>query len=121
MVPLRADFEYAALTLTGTVDVDGGPLPDGPLLYLGVGRTNLPLRASGPARLLLIGGEPYPEEIIMWWNFIGRSHDEIVRFRENWMAGQGFGAPVRGYDGDPLPAPEMPTTRLVPRGRLRYG
>jgi quercetin 2,3-dioxygenase len=120
-VPLRADFEYAALTLTGAVDVADGTLPDGPLLYLGAGRSSLALRAPGPARLLLIGGEPYPEEIIMWWNFIGRSHDEIVGFREDWMAGRGFGAPVRGYDGEPLPAPEMPMIHLKPRGRLRYG
>ena len=59
----------------------------------------------------------------MWWNFIGRSHDEVVGFRTQWQAdvvGGGsddgrFGA-VRGYDGRPLPAPTLPNVRLRPRG-----
>lgn len=117
-VPVDPGFEYAVLALTGMVEVAGGRLGDGPLLYLGTGRSNLPLGADGPARVLLLGGEPYPEEIIMWWNFIGRTHEEILAFREDWMAGRSFGT-VGGYDGDPLPAPEMPTSTLKPRGRVR--
>jgi quercetin 2,3-dioxygenase len=58
----------------------------------------------------------------MWWNFVGRSHEEIVAFREQWQAdviGGGsltgrFGH-VDGYDGQPLPAPELPNVRLRPR------
>jgi redox-sensitive bicupin YhaK (pirin superfamily) len=116
-VPLEPDFEYAALTLDGTVDVDGEPLSTGPLLYLGTSRDRLTLAAAAPARLLLLGGEPFAEEIIMWWNFIGRSHEEIVASRDDWMAGRRFGAV--SFEGDPLPAPELPTTVLKPRGRLR--
>ncbi len=73
-------------------------------------------RSEESGRVLLIGGEPFDEQIIMWWNFIGRDHDEIVAAREDWMSGQRFGT-VRGYAGDPLPAPPMPSTRLKPRGR----
>ena len=116
-IPLEPDFEYAVLTLDGTADVDGQPLPTGPLLYLGTRRDRLALAASAPARLLLLGGEPFAEEIIMWWNFIGRSHEEIVASRDDWMAGRRFGAV--SFEGDPLPAPEMPTTVLKPKGRLR--
>ena len=36
---------------------------------------------SGPVRALLIGGEPLGEQIVMWWNFVGRSHEEIVAYR----------------------------------------
>ncbi len=36
----------------------------------------------------------------MWWNLVGRSHDEIVQAREDWMAGRRFGT-VRGFDGEP--------------------
>jgi redox-sensitive bicupin YhaK (pirin superfamily) len=117
-LPLETEFEYAALALSGTVGVDGVALDPGPLLYLGTGRSDLVLRADQPGRLLLIGGEPFDEEIVMWWNFVARSHDEIVAAREAWMTGDRFGT-VRGYDGDPLPAPPMPTTRLKPRGRER--
>ena len=54
----------------------------------------------------------------MWWNFIGRSHDDIAQAREDWAAGRRFGQ-VRGYDGPPLPAPELPPVPLKPRGRTR--
>jgi redox-sensitive bicupin YhaK (pirin superfamily) len=115
-LPLRPDFEYAALTLSGVVEVDGVPLAQGPLLYLGSGRSDLALRAGQPGRLLLLGGEPFDERIVMWWNFVGRSHDEISQSRDDWMTGSRFGT-VHGYDGDPLPAAPMPSTRLRPRGR----
>lgn len=117
-LPLRPDFEYAALGLTGGAEVDGVRLDPGPLLYLGTGRTELAVGAARPSRVLLLGGEPFDERIVMWWNLVGRDHDEIVRARDDWMAGRRFGV-VYGYDGDPLPAPAMPTTRLKPRGRRR--
>jgi len=74
--------------------------------------------ADRPARLLLLGGEPFEEQLVMWWNFVGRDHDEIVADREEWTSGTRFGT-VHGFDGDPLPAPAMPATRLKPRGRVR--
>ncbi len=117
-LPLEPDFEYAALALSGGVEVDGLPLAPGPLLYLGSSRSRLAVRAERPARLLLLGGEPFEERIVMWWNFVGRSHEEIVADREDWMSGRRFGT-VSGFAGDPLPAPEMPVTRMRPRGRQR--
>ncbi len=117
-LPLRTGFEYAVLALDGAAEVDGVPLGPGPLLYLGAGRTDLELASRPGARLMLLGGEPFDERIVMWWNFVGRDHDEIVEAREDWMAGGRFGE-VRGYHGTPLPAPPMPSTRLVARGRVR--
>ena len=117
-VPLRADFEYAVLCLEGTATVAGTDLKPGPLCYLGEGRTALPLTAAEDSRLILVGGEPFDERIVMWWNFVGRDHDEIVEARADWSAGARFGE-VHGYDGAPLAAPPMPITRLVPRGRVR--
>lgn len=117
-LPLETDFEYAVLTLSGSAVVDGVPLAPGPLLYLGCGRSGLPMRSDQAARVLLLGGEPFAEEIVMWWNFVGRDHDEIVAAREDWMGGRRFGT-VHGDDGKPLPAPPMPNVRLKPRGRHR--
>ena len=114
---LEPGFEYAALTVLGTVTVDGVPLAPGPMLYLGCGRDALAVSAEGPGRLLLLGGEPFDERIVMWWNFIGRTHDEIEAFRDDWTAGRRFGEVQ--YEGDRLPAPPMPVTTLVPRGRVR--
>lgn len=67
---------------------------------------------------MLLGGEPFEEELIMWWNFIGRSNDDIAQARSDWMTGSRFGEVV-GYDGGPLPAPELPPVPLKPRGRVR--
>ena len=94
------------------------------IAYVAPGSDTMTLHA-GPtgAALLLIGGVPLGEQIVRWWNFIGRSHEEIVQFRTDWqsdvIAGGNdngrFGV-VRGYDGRALPAPELPAVRLKPRG-----
>ena len=99
------------------------------LLYLGCGRDEVRVRAgSDDDRLLLLGGAPFDEKIVMFWNFIGRSSREVASFRAQWQAeiegadpGPGrprFGA-VPGYRGDPLPSPALPAAgRLRPRGRV---
>jgi quercetin 2,3-dioxygenase len=115
-LPLTPAFEYGVLVLDGAVDVLGTPLTPGSLLYLGTGRAELAVWADGPARLFLLGGEPFDEPLVMWWNFVGRTHDEIAEARDDWQAGRRFGT-VTGHDGDPLPAPPMPTTRLKARDR----
>jgi hypothetical protein len=115
-LPLRSDFEYGVLAVDGSARIDGTDLAPGALLYLGDGRPSLPVEAPDGARLFLVGGEPFADELVMWWNFVARSHDEIARARADWAAGERFGV-VHGYAGDRLPAPEMPTVRLKPRGR----
>ncbi|MET9661854.1 pirin family protein [Streptomyces sp. NPDC006510] len=117
-LPLDPDFEYAVLSMSGQAEVDGVPVLPGSMLYLGCGRTALPLRADSDAGLMLLGGEPFEEEIVMWWNFIGRSHEEIEEARQAWAEGSRFGE-VHGYDGGRLPAPALPPVALKPRGRVR--
>ncbi|NJP94697.1 pirin family protein [Nonomuraea sp. FMUSA5-5] len=111
-VPVNPAFEHGLLLLDGEVAEVG----HGPLIYLPPGRSGV--RLSGRGRVLLIGGQPFGEELVMWWNFVGRSHDEIADFRKEWMEGEAFGT-VEGFDGAPLPAPILPGTRLKPRGRVR--
>jgi redox-sensitive bicupin YhaK (pirin superfamily) len=117
-LPLEPDFEYAVLSMSGEARVDGVPVLPGSMLYLGCGRTELPLRAESDAGLMLLGGEPFDEELVMWWNFIGRTQADIEHARQDWMTGSRFGE-VKGYDGDALPAPELPPLPLKPRGRVR--
>ncbi|MGW1318561.1 pirin family protein [Streptomyces sp. NPDC002426] len=117
-LPLDPDFEYAVLSMSGEAQVDGVPVAAGSMLYLGCGRTELPLRADSDAGLMLLGGEPFEEEIVMWWNFVGRSHEEIEQARSDWMTSARFGE-VHGYDGGRLPAPQLPPVALKPRGRVR--
>ncbi|MBT2387835.1 pirin family protein [Streptomyces sp. ISL-11] len=117
-LPLRPDFEYAALTMSGEAEVDGVRLAPGAMLYLGCGRSELPLRADVNSSFMLLGGEPFEERIVMWWNFVGRSHEDIAQARSDWMTGSRFGT-VHGHDGIRLPAPELPPVALKPRGRAR--
>ncbi|MFJ9575663.1 pirin family protein [Streptomyces sp. NPDC101191] len=117
-LPLDPDFEYAVLAMSGEAHVDDVPVLPGSMLYLGCGRTELPLRATSDAGLMLLGGEPFEEELVMWWNFVGRTDEEIRQAREDWMTGSRFGE-VKGYDGARLDAPEVPATQLKARGRVR--
>ena len=112
-------YEHGVLVDSGAVALCGTPLVRGELGYTGVGARRLvveDLDGEG-ARLLLLGGTPFGEEIVMWWNFVARSHDEVVEMREEWNArGDRFGV-VEGYVGEPawLPAPDLPHVRLRPR------
>lgn len=117
-LPLDPDFEYAVLSMAGAADVDGVRVEPDSMLYLGCGRRELALRADSDSALMLLGGEPFEEKIVMWWNFIGRTHEEIAQARADWSQGSRFGQ-VHGYDGTALPAPELPPVALKPRGRVR--
>ncbi len=116
-------FEHGVLVDSGTPVIDGTTVGRSELAYLAPGTASISLESGGePLRALLIGGEPLGEQIVMWWNFIGRSHDEIVEFRREWQMdviadGDEHGpfGRVRGYDGRALPAPELPNVRLRPR------
>ena len=85
-------------------------------------RSQLTIEAPEGGIAILLGGTPFEEEIVMWWNFIGRSHEEIVEQRDAWNGAgvdwvpQRFGQ-VGDFQGDRLLAPPMPNTRLKARGR----
>ena len=116
-------FEHAVLVDSAeTVLVDGSPVAWSELGFLPAGDHEVTVHAptGAPARLLLIGGEPFEEEIVMWWNFVGRTHEDIVQARADWALQLSGAAPARfgtvvGYDGPPLPAPILPGVRLAPR------
>ncbi|MFD1146701.1 pirin family protein [Saccharothrix hoggarensis] len=114
-------FEHGVLVDVGEVRLGDTVLPRGTLGYLGVGATTLHLANDGDAaaRVILLGGEPLGEDLVMWWNFVGRDHDEIVRFRDQWEARSDRFGHVVGYPGDRLPAPPLPMGRLRPRGNPR--
>jgi quercetin 2,3-dioxygenase len=116
-VPLRQDFEHALLVVDGSLDVAGVSLTSGPMVYLGTGRDELTVHSDQGAHAILLGGEPFPDELVMWWNFVGRSHEEIERARVDWEgAAERFGT-VDGHSGQRIPAPALPGVRLTPRRR----
>ncbi|WP_380168955.1 pirin family protein [Jannaschia sp. R86511] len=117
-LPVRADFEHAVLLVSGRVEVAGEHPDPGDLVHLGTGRDEVGLSVVEPAVLLLLGGEPFGEELVMWWNFVGRSHDEVVAAREAWQDQDKRFGEVPGWAEDSwLRAPELPNVRLRPRRR----
>ena len=86
VLPLQPDWEYALVVLHGELAVGGQPLSPGKLGYLGQDRAELPIEVRDGCRALLLGGEPFPEPIIMWWNFVGRTQDEIEQAWRAWQA-----------------------------------
>jgi quercetin 2,3-dioxygenase len=132
-----ASFEHGVLVDTGVLAVGGSAVVEPvetkqhELAYVPPGSSTLTLRAYDvPVRLLLLGGPPFGESIVMWWNFVGRSHEEIVAFRQEWQAqitrngavvadsqdlGDGRFGVVVGDHLPPIPAPALPNARLMER------
>lgn len=113
-------FEHGVLVDAGDVRVGEVTVAPAELLYLPTGSTSLTIDTGDrPVRALLLGGEPLNERIIMWWNFVGRTHEEIVRFRADWQRQAHHRDGPYGDFPDQwatvLPAPEMPNGRLRPR------
>lgn len=120
-LPLDATWEYAIVAVSGNPDVPGvAQVPDQSLLYLGTGRDAIDVDAGErDVTLFLLGGEPFESDIVMWWNFVGRTHEEIVAAREDWegeAAAERFGHVV-GHGDERIPAPPLPGVRLTPRRR----
>ncbi|WP_435973078.1 pirin family protein [Streptomyces sp. Qhu_M48] len=116
-LPVDPAFEHGLLVDAGDVRLAGTLLRPAELGYAGTGHSTLTLtnESDSPARTVLLGGTPFDEEIVMWWNFIGRRHQDIVEAREEWeRASERFGH-VDGYPGDRLPAPALPNATLAPR------
>ena len=112
-VPLDPEFEYAVVPFEGHGELDGQTLASDHLFYLGTGRRSIAIRSgSWPLRALLLGGLPFRETILMWWNFVARTPDEIREAREDWQAGRRFGE-VAAYAGARLDAPAL-VARPVP-------
>ncbi len=85
-LPLLEAFEHALLPVVGSLAIDGTPVPPTHLAHLGRGRASVTVTADQPAVALLLGGEPFPDELVMWWNYVGRTRDEIVQAHADWTA-----------------------------------
>ena len=113
-IPLVPGHEHVVFAASGEAVAGGIPVSAGSLLYLGTGRDALTLNGRAGARLFLLGGKPLGETLLMWWNFVGRTPDDIVEAARAWSSGERFGE-VQGYHGPPLAAPPLDAVRLARR------
>jgi redox-sensitive bicupin YhaK (pirin superfamily) len=116
-LPLQESFEHGVFVVAGEVSVESIRAQVDQLLYLGARRRSLDLRSDHGGRVILLGGEPFDEQIVMWWNFVGRSHEEILAFRNAWERRDMRFPPVVDRTEKVMEAPALPTVRLKPRPR----
>lgn len=137
-VPLNVAWEHALVSVYGKAEVvalagDGGTgalqddgtgegaasvvLDAAHLLYLGTHRDDVVISSAEGATLFLLGGEPFEDDVVMWWNFVGRTHEEIVEARDAWESGSERFGHVVDHGDERIPAPPLPAVRLTRRRR----
>lgn len=108
-------FEYGILNVGDTFAIKGEDVKFGELAYVPVGQTTISIDSASHKHWLLLGGVPFPEKILMWWNFIARTHEEIVEARQSWNSHDSFIPDFSDDINTRIPAPELPNLRLNPR------
>jgi redox-sensitive bicupin YhaK (pirin superfamily) len=106
-LPLDPSFEHALVLIDGHAALGDRVLEPATLYYLGTGRAGLRLTARAGSRLVLLGGEPFGEHVLMWWNFVARTPDEIAEARNDWEQGSRRFGSVPAYVGARIPAPPV--------------
>ncbi|MDA8278117.1 MAG: pirin family protein [Actinomycetota bacterium] len=102
-LPLNGHFEYVFIPISGDYLMDGIATPKAEFVS---DATSVRFTGSLGSKFLLLGGEPFGERILMWWNFIGRSWEEIVEARRQWNDDEGrFGSFKSNYAR--IPAPDI--------------
>jgi len=123
-LPLRPDWEYGVLVVQGSAQVNGAGVAVSNMEYLEPGQNELALESTDPNEPLiavLLGGKPFEERLVMWWNFIERSHVEIVQVRNEWNERQSLGRNGSRFGdfvdnvGGWIPAPDLPNVELKAR------
>lgn len=105
---LTTEFEYGLLPLEGSLTISGETFQANELAYLGRGRSNVAVGLSEGGRVILVGGEPLGEEILIWWNFVGHSREEIIQAQRDWEAGSDRFGTIPDHPGKPLTPPPIP-------------
>jgi redox-sensitive bicupin YhaK (pirin superfamily) len=85
-LPLEPAFEHAVFVLHGGARLAGTSVGPNEVAHVGAGRVGLELDLAEHSRVLLLGGVPWREEILMWWNFVARDRGEIERAQADWQS-----------------------------------
>jgi redox-sensitive bicupin YhaK (pirin superfamily) len=111
-VPIDAGAdERAVMIVEGSATLDGETLEPFTLYVLAPGQA-MTLKASEPARVMLLGGEAFATKRHVFWNFVSSSRDRINQAKEDWKAMR-FPL-VPGDDKEFIPFPEVVKTVSYP-------
>lgn len=113
-IPLDERFEHAVVSIDGEIAVGSTPVGEVNLAYLGTGRTTIDVAMREGSHAFVFGGEPLGEDVLIWWNFVGRTHDEIAAAREAWENQSRFGV-VPGFGDERIAAPPITMQLRPPR------
>jgi len=94
-------IERAFYLIEGGVTVDGQPFGPSELVILKP-HAEIVLGSEQGARLVLVGGEPFPEQRFIYWNFVSSRAERIEQAKADWRA-QGFAAVPGEQEFIPLP------------------
>ena len=125
IIDVNPEFEHGLLMVEGEFESEGEMLKEAELVYFEAGQQQIEISVRTKTKLVLIGGEPFKEQLVMWWNFIARSHSEIEEMRAMWndpenrQTGEDNFGVFEDEVGDWIPAPDMPNVQL--RGRSQKG
>ena len=107
-IPLNPQFEYGFLALEGNAIINGHELTDDNMVVLEPGLNEIEIQLYAGSRLLLLGGEPFESPILLWWNLVGRTQEELKIAREQWINHDARFGTIPDYDGPRLEAPAFP-------------
>ncbi len=114
-MPREQGFEYGLLPVDNDVVANGTPGPTTNLFNIDDDSEIITISGPAASRVMLLGGEQFTEPMVMWWNFIGRNHDEVEQMRSEWEAGNQRFAAFEDRIGGRIPAPELPNVPLKSR------
>lgn len=107
-IPLNPKFEYGFMALEGDAIVNGHDLNSDNMVVLEPGISQIEVELPKGSRLLLIGGEPFESPILLWWNLVGRTQEELKTATEQWINQDARFGTIPDYDGPRLEAPAFP-------------
>ena len=96
------------MALEGTATINGHDLNEDNMVILEPGLSHVDVDIHAGSRVLLLGGEPFESPILLWWNFVGRSTEELKTARDQWIAEHERFGSIPEYVGPRLEAPTFP-------------
>jgi quercetin 2,3-dioxygenase len=105
-LPLERSFEHGIVVCSGPLSVEGVAMGPNQFAFIPTGRETTHLEVLDKCRILLVGGEPFGTEVLMWWNFVARTRGELDEAYSEWNSQSArFGQVDSNLERIPAPTP----------------